>query len=154
MSGRSTGLLSQDEAGTDPHGRGAEHQSSGNGVTVVQTTSSNDLHGQACQRALTALDQLGDGGDEDGGGDITSVTTALTTLGADDIDTDVKGLLNVLGVADHVHAEDAGAVELLNDGLGGNTDSGNEEPGAGLNDDLDELVQLALGVVIAIEDND
>lgn len=77
------------------------------------------------------------------------MTTALTTLGADDINADIEGLLDVLGVADHVHAEDAGAVELLDDRLGGNTDSGDEELGAAVDDDVNELVELALGVVVA-----
>jgi hypothetical protein len=53
-------------------------------------------------------------------------------------------------VADHVHAEDAGTVELLDNGLGGNTDGGDEELGAALDDDVDELVELTLGVVVAV----
>lgn len=152
MGGRSASLISQDEAGTNPHSRGAKHQGSGNRVAVVQTTGSNDLHGLAGQRALAALNQLGHGGNEDGSGDITGVTTALTTLGADDVNADVESLLDVLGVADHVHAEDTSTVELLHDGLGGNTDGGDEEASAALNDDLDELVEFALGVVVAREE--
>lgn len=145
-----TSLLGQDEAGTDPNGGGTEHEGSGDGVTVVQTTSGDDLHGLAGQRALAALDQLGNGRDEDGGGDVTGVTATLTTLGADDIHADIEGLLDVLGVADHVHAEDAGTVELLDDSLRGNTDGGNEELSTALDDDIDELVELALGVVVAV----
>ena len=145
----STGLISQDETGTDPDSRGAEHQSGGNGVTVVQTTSRNDLHGLTGQGALTALDQLSHGGDEDGGRDITGVTTTLTTLGADNIDTNVERLLDVLGVTDHVHGEDTGTVQPLDDGLGGNTDGRDKELGATLDNDVDELVELALGVVVA-----
>ncbi len=144
-----TSLLGQNEAGTDPDGGGAEHERSGDGVTVEQTAGGDDLHRLAGQRALAALDQLGDGGDEDGGGDVTGVTAALTTLGADDVDADVEGLGDVLGVADHVHAEDTGTVEALDDGLGGNTDGRDEELGAALDDDVDELVELALGVVVA-----
>lgn len=145
----STSLVGQNEAGPDPDGGGAEHERSGDGVTVEQTAGGDDLHGLAGQRALAALDQLGDGGDEDGGGDVTGVTAALTTLGADDVDADVEGLGDVLGVADHVHAEDAGTVEALDDCLGGDTDGGDEELGAALDDDVDELVELALGVVVA-----
>lgn len=145
-----TGLIGQNEAGTDPDGGGTEHESSGDGVAVEQTTSGDDLDGLAGQRALAALDQLGDGGDEDGGGDVTGVTATLTTLGADDIDTDVESLLDVLGVADHVHAEDAGTVEPLDDSLGGNTDGRDEELSTALDDDIDELVELALGVVVAV----
>ena len=77
------------------------------------------------------------------------MTTALTTLGADDVHTNVQAFLNVLGVANHVHAEDTSAVELLNDSLGGNTNSRDEELGAALDNDIDELVELALSIVIA-----
>jgi hypothetical protein len=56
----------------------------------------------------------------------------------------------VLGVADHVHAEDAGTVEPLDDSLGGNTDRRDEELSTALDDDIDELVELALGVVVAV----
>jgi hypothetical protein len=150
VSGGGTGLIRQDETGTDPDSGGAEHKGSSNRVTVEKTTSGDDLHGLAGQRALLALDQLGNGGDEDGGGDITGVTTSLTTLGADDINANIQGLLDVLGVADHVHAEDAGTVELVDNGLGGNTDGGDEKTSLFLDDNIDELTELALGVVVAI----
>lgn len=149
VGGGGTGLFGQNEAGTDPDGGGTEHEGSSDGVAVEQTTGSDDLHGLAGQRALVALDQLGNGRDEDSSGDITGVAATLTTLGADDIDTDVEGLLDVLGVADHVHAEDTGTVELLDNGLGGNTDGGDEKLGTTLNDNVDELVELAFGVVVA-----
>lgn len=48
------------------------------------------------------------------------MTTAFTSLGADDVNTDVECLLDVLGVADHVHHRDAGGMELVNGLLGGN----------------------------------
>lgn len=150
VSGGGTGLIRQDETGTDPDSGGAEHESSSNRVTVEQTTGGDDLHGLAGQRALLALDQLGNGGDEDGSRDITGVTTSLTTLGADNINANIKGLLDVLGVTDHVHAEDAGTVELLDDGLGGDTDGGDEKAGLFLDDNINELTELALGVVVAI----
>jgi hypothetical protein len=145
-----TGLIGQDEAGTDPDSRGAEHQSSSDRSTVVQTTGCDDLHGLASQRALLALDQLGNGGDEDSGGDVTGVTATLTTLGADNINANIKGLLDVLGVADHVHAEDAGTVELIDNSLGGHTDGGDEKASLLLDDNIDELTELALGVIVAI----
>ena len=147
----STGLIGQDEAGADPNGRGAKHESSGNRVTVVETTGSDDLHGLTGQRALLTLDELGDGGNKDGSRDIASVATTLATLGTDDINANVQALLDVLGVTDHVHAEDTGTVELLDDSLGGDSDGGNKELGTALDDDIDELVELALGVVVAKE---
>lgn len=153
MSDRGTGLIRQDEAGTNPDSGGAEHKGSSNRVTVEKTTGRDDLHGLASQRALLALDQLGNGGDEDSGRDIAGVTTALTTLGADNINANIKGLLDVLGVADHVHAEDASTVELIDDSLGGDTDSGDEKASLFLDDNINELTELALGVVVAIYRN-
>lgn len=145
----STSLISQNETGTDPDSRGAEHKGGGNGVAVVQTTGSDDLDGLTGQRALVALDQLSNSRDEDSGGDIAGVATTLATLGADDINADLKALLDVLGVTDHVHGEDTGAVQTVDDSLGGNTDGGDEELRAALDDDVDELVKLALGIVVA-----
>jgi hypothetical protein len=78
------------------------------------------------------------------------VTTALTTLGADNINANIKGLLDVLRVAYHVHAEDAGTVELIDNSLGGNTDSRDEKASLFLDDNINELTELALGVVVAI----
>jgi hypothetical protein len=145
----STGLISQDEAGTDPDSRGAEHECGGNGVAIVQATGSDDLDGLTGQRALVALDQLGNRGNENSGGNIAGVATALATLGADDINADFKALLDVLGVTDHVHGEDTGAMQTLNDVLGGNTDGGDEELRAALDDNVNKLVELAFGVVVA-----
>lgn len=149
MSLGGTSLVGQNEASTDPHGGSTEHESSGNRVTVEQTTGSDDLDRLAGQRALLALDQLGNRGDENGGWDVTSVTTTLTTLGADDINANIEALLDVLGVTDHVHGEDTGAVELLDDGLGGHTDGRDEKAGPLGDDDVDKLSELTLGVVVA-----
>lgn len=94
------------------------------------------------------------------------MATTLTTLGADDVDAEIEALLDVLWVTDHVHLDklawhmekfvswrtyvkDAVLVELLNNGAGRNTDSADEELGARVDDDVDELVKLALCVVIA-----
>ena len=45
-----------------------------------------------------ALDDVDDGGDEDGCRDVAGVAATLATLGADDVDTEVEALLDVLGV--------------------------------------------------------
>ncbi|KAJ4385180.1 hypothetical protein N0V85_008163, partial [Neurospora sp. IMI 360204] len=57
--------------------------------TVVDTTGSDneDLLGEGRDGTLAGVN---DGGDEDGGGNVTGVTTTLTTLGADDVDTEVQ----------------------------------------------------------------
>lgn len=57
----------------------------------------------------------------------------------------------MLGVTDHVHVKDTGLVELLDDLLGRDTDGGDEELGAGLDDDVGELAELALGVVVTVK---
>lgn len=51
-------------------------------------------------------------------------------------------------MADHVHDEDAGGVQAVDDGLGRDADGADEEAGAALDGDVDELVQLAVGVVV------
>ncbi len=55
----------------------------------------------------------------------------------------------MLGVSDHVHVENAIRVKLVHDVLRRYADGGDEELGAGLNDDVDKLVELSLGVVVA-----
>lgn len=146
----SASLVSQDEAGADPDGGGAHDEGSGEGLAVADTTGSDDLDGSASQGRLGLADSLDNGGDQDSGGGITSVATTLTALGADDVGTDVQALLDVLGVADHVHVEDTSLVQSLDDGLGGHTDGANEQLSAGLDDDVDQAIKLALGVVVAI----
>lgn len=97
-----------------------------------------------------ALDQLGNSGNENGGWDVTGVTTTLTTLSADDVDANLEALLNVLGVTDHVHGEYTGFVKSVNDGLGRDTDSRHKEFGTALDNDVNKLIELALGVIVAI----
>ena len=77
------------------------------------------------------------------------MSAALATLGADQIGANVKAFLHVLGVADHVHVEDAVLMELVDDGFWWDADGGDEEACARLNDDVDEFVELAFGVVVA-----
>ena len=56
----------------------------------------------------------------------------------------------MLGVADHVHVEDAGFVETLDDVHWGDADGGDEELGAGVDDDGDEVVEFAFCVVVTV----
>lgn len=146
------GLIGEDEAGADPDGGGAHHEGGGEELAVVDTAGGDDLDGLAGEGGGLALDELDDGGDEHGGGDVTGVAAALAALGADDVDAELEALLDVLGVADHVHVDDTGLVETVDDGAGGNADGGDEELGAGLDDDVNELVELAVRVVTAGRD--
>lgn len=68
------------------------------------------------------LAELGNSWNEDGGWDISGVTSTLTTLCANHVHAELEALLDVLGVADHVHVENAGLVELLDDVLGWDAD--------------------------------
>jgi hypothetical protein len=122
-----TSLLGQDESGTDPDSGSTEHKGSSQTLSIEQTTGSNDLHVLAGQGALLSSAKGGNSWDQDGSWDITSVATTLTTLRADDIGSDLEALLDVLGVSDHVHVEDASLVDAVDDVLGGNTDGGDEE---------------------------
>jgi hypothetical protein len=146
---RRAGLLGQNKAGADPDGAGAEHEGRGQRLAVEDAASSDNLDGLAGHRRGLALDELHDGGDEEGGGHVAGVATALAALGADDVDAKLEALLDMLGVADHVHVQDAMGVQLVDDGLGRHSDGRHEELGAGLDDDVDELAQLALCVVVA-----
>lgn len=142
------GLISQDEAGTDPDTAGAHHESGSEELTVVNTTGGDDLYGAPGNRGLVTLDSVDDGGNQHSGGNVTSVTTTLTALSADNVDAELEALLDVLDVADHVHVQDTGLLQLLDDMSGGDTDGGDEQLGAGLDDNVDELIELALGVVV------
>lgn len=145
------GLVGEDEARADPDAGRAHHERGGEQLAVVDAAGGNDLDGAAGEGRLGVLDGLDDGGDEDGGGGVAGVAAALATLGADDVDANVNALLGVLDVADHVHVQDAGLVQAVDDVLGGDTDGRDEELGTGLDDDVDELVELALGVVVAAQ---
>jgi hypothetical protein len=120
-------LLGENKSSTDPDARGAEHERSGKGLAVEQTTGGDALDRLLGERRNGFGAHGGDGGDQNGGGDITSVATSLASLSADDIDAEVEAFLNVLGVADHVHVEDAIGVELVDNSLRRHADGGNEE---------------------------
>jgi hypothetical protein len=146
----STRLLRKNEPGTDPDTGSSKHESSGKRVAVEQTTSSNNLHRLASERADLALAEFGHGGDKNCCRNITSVTTTFTTLGANDIRTDIDSLLHVLGMANHVHVENSIFVKFIDNGLGRNTDGRDEELSAALNDDVDKFVKLALCVIVTL----
>ena len=146
-----TGLIGKDEASTDPHGRGSQHQGGGERLTIEETSSGNDLYVLASQRALLAPAHLHHGRDEHGGGHVAGVATALAALGADHVGANLDAFLHMLGVTDHVHVQDSGLVQTLHDTLRGHTHSRDEELGSAVDDDGDEFVELALGVVVAIK---
>lgn len=100
-----------------------------------------------------SLDSINAGRNEDARWDITSVASSLAGLGADEINTDLEGLLHMLGVADHVHDDYAGFVELVDGPFGRNTNSRDKEGGFLLDDNFDEFGELTVGVVSLLEGN-
>jgi hypothetical protein len=94
-----------------------------------------------------SLNSINAGRDENARWDVTGVASSLAGLGADEIDTDIEGLLHMLWVADHVHDDYAGFVELIDGPLGRNTDSRDKEGGFLFDDDFEELRELTIGVV-------
>jgi hypothetical protein len=145
-----TSLISQDETSTDPDCTSTEHQGSSNSLSVVDTTGSNDLHRLARPRAGLAFAELDHRWYQNGRGNIASVATALASLCADDVNTKIEALLDVFRVANHVHVQNAGFVEAVDDMLGWDTDGGDEELGAAVDDNSHELVEFAFCVIVAV----
>lgn len=143
-------FVRQDEAGTDPDTAGAHHERGGEELAVVNTTGGDDLNGTARHGGLVALDGFDNGGNKHGGGDVTGVATTFAALGADDVNAELETLLDVLDVADHVHVQNPSLLELLDDMLGGDSDSRDEQLGVRLDDDVDQLIEFALCVIVAI----
>ena len=79
---------------------------------------------------------------------LPGVTTTLTTLGADDIDTNLEAFGDVLWVADHVHVQNTMLVEPVNNFLWWYTDGRDKELSTRVNDYVDEFTQFALSVVV------
>lgn len=75
------------------------------------------------------------------------MTSSFTGLGADEINTNLERLLDVLGVADHVHNEDTGLVELVDGPFGWDTDGRDEEGGLLGDDNINEFGELTLSVI-------
>lgn len=118
-------------------------------MTIEDTTGGNDLHWRTGHWALLAFAKLDNGWDQDGGWDISSVSTSLTTLSTNDIDAEVQALLHMLWVSDHVHVENAGLMNTFDDMLRWHTNSRDEEFGSAVDDDIDKLIELTLGVIVA-----
>lgn len=146
---RSTSLIGQDKAGANPHSRCAEHQGRSHRLSAEQTTRSNDLHRLAGEGALVTLHQLSHGRNEDCCRDIAGVTTTFATLSADNINANVQAFLDVLRMTDHVHVQHARLVKFFHHCLGRNANGRDEKLRSALDNDVDQLVELALGVVVA-----
>lgn len=89
--------------------------------------------------------------DQDSSWDISRVASTFSSLCANHVHAQIKALLDVLRMSDHVHVEHSSLVELLHNVLWWDTDGRDEETGAGLDCNVNQLVELALGVVVAME---
>ena len=76
-----------------------------------------------------------------------SVPTCLSTLRADDVRSSGARLVHVLRVSDHVHVQDPMGMQLVDDVSGRDADGGDEEFRPAGNDDVDQFVERAFGVV-------
>lgn len=77
------------------------------------------------------------------------MSTSFTSLGANHIGSNIKAFLDVFGMSNHVHVENACFVESLDDGNWGNADSADEQLSARVDDDGHELVEFSFSVVVA-----
>jgi hypothetical protein len=78
------------------------------------------------------------------------VSTSLSTLCANYINTKIEAFPDVLRVADHVHVKYAGFVETIDDMLRWHADGGDEQLGAAIDDDAHKLVEFALSIIVAV----
>ena len=85
---------------------------------------------------------------EDAHGDIARVAASLAALSAHDIDATVQRLARVPRVAHHIHDQDAGGVEAVDDVARGHADGADEEGCFFGDDHVDQLVQESLRVVV------
>ena len=97
-----TSLGTRNETSTDPNTLSAPSQVGSKTPTIVNTTSTDHVDGLTSQGGFVTLAGIDTGGDEEGGGDITSVSSTFTSLGTDEVNTGFNGFGDVLGVANHL----------------------------------------------------
>jgi hypothetical protein len=114
MHRRGTRLLASDKPGADPHGLSAISQVGREAPTVVYGTGTDDQDGSTGQRGCLSFDFVHDGGDQDRRGHVARMSPSFTGLSADEVDADLKGFGNVLGMTDHlINSENAVSVGCI-----------------------------------------
>ena len=116
--------------------------------SVVDRAGTDHVDGLSGERRGATFDGIDARGDKDGSGCVASVASTFTGLGTDEVDADVQGLLDVLGVSDHVHDNDASLVQTFDDVHGRNTDCADEQARLLLDNDVDEFIKLTFLVVV------
>ena len=76
------------------------------------------------------------------------MTTTFTALCANDINTRLDAVLDVLGRTNHVHHKDAVLVHLVDNPLGRNTDRRHKQLGARFNNHIHKLRERPVRVII------
>ena len=146
----STGLFRKDKSCPDPYSSRTEHKCAGDALPIEQATCSDDLNVVSTWRFLAST-HSGDGWDQYTSGDVTCMTTTFTALGAEHINAHIHASLDVLRVSYHVHIKKPVFMELVDNLLVRNTDSGDEKLSARFDNDVGKLIQSAFGVVMAVE---
>jgi hypothetical protein len=67
------------------------------------------------------------------------VSTSFASLGANEVNTNPKGFLDVLRVAHHIHYENTGLVQLVDGPFGRNANGANEEFRFLFNNDINKF---------------
>lgn len=148
MPGPCPGLLRRNESCPDPHSAGSHGERQRETTAIKDPTGADDDDWFASERGLLAAAGVDRFGEEDTRRRVTRVTTALATLRADQIDAGLEGLGDVLDGPDHVHHEDAGPMESLDDVFGWDPNGTNEELRLLLDNDVNKQVEVAFGVIV------
>jgi hypothetical protein len=115
--------------------------------SVEHRTCTNNINRLSRQRTLESLDSIHARRDKNGRGNFSRVSSALAALRTDEVYTDIKRFLDVLGMPDHVHDENTSLVEFVHCPFGWNANGAYEKFGLLVDDDVDEIRELSGGVV-------
>lgn len=76
---------------------------------------------------------------------------SFSSLGTQNVHPVVQTFLDMFRVADHVHVQDSIGMQAIHDFPRRDANRAYKQPSLGFDDDIDELGQVALGVVVAVE---
>jgi hypothetical protein len=79
---------------------------------------------------------------------LAGVSAALATLSTHNVDSSFERFMSVFWVADHVHDQDASLMQSLDHVRWRHSDRGDKQLGLLLNHNADELIKLAMSVVV------
>mmetsp|Transcript_34228 Transcript_34228/g.90821 ORF Transcript_34228/g.90821 Transcript_34228/m.90821 type:complete len:212 (-) Transcript_34228:155-790(-) len=141
-------FFASNEAGTNPNARGAEGESCGERPAVEHAAAANNDDVLARERRPAPGAGVDAHGQQHAGRDLASVSAALAALGADHVDARIERFQDVVRMAHHVHDRNARSVELVHHRPRRHPDCADEECSLLFDDDVGELVQLAMSIVM------